>query len=171
MDKKLFKNITPSVAVSQYQFTLIDVTFPVGTYVFTDRKNKIAYLCTHFPKNYHGKRDNIILHVTWYDLESRLLGVTTISHCRESRELFAAFQANNEKTTGKIRHELNDADFENMMRHERRKKSGTGGVILGKFCGQTTDNLRYKQVTELAYWANLDNARSGNASIVASSVR
>ena len=169
--KRLFKNIQDNVSISLYQFTLIDTVFPVGTYVYTDRKNRIAYLCTRFPRSYHGMPSRVILNVTWYDFDTHFLGSTTLQNCKESLALFKAFQSNNGLNAGRVVREFSDSDYENFMRHERRHKRGTGGVILGKNCGQTTDNLHYKQVTESAYWANLDNMKSGNASVVASSIR
>lgn len=30
-------------------------------------------------------------------------------------------------------------NYENMMKHDRKKKCGSGGVRLVKFCGQVTD--------------------------------
>lgn len=30
-------------------------------------------------------------------------------------------------------------NYEHMMKHDRKKKCGSGGVRLGKFCGQVTD--------------------------------
>ena len=63
-------------------------------------------------------------------------------------------------------------DYENMMKHDRKNKRGTGGVRLSEKTDEyTTDAVRYKQVTELAYWANLSDSKSGNASVVASSIR
>ena len=70
-------------------------------------------------------------------------------------------------------------DYQNMMKHDRKKKSGSGGVRLSaKSDEYTTDSLHYKQVTEPAYWASMGigyNGRpctnSGNASVVASNIR
>lgn len=54
-----------------------------------------------------------------------------------------------------------------LMRHSRKNKRQNGG----RLCNSEGGVLRYKQVTEDAYWANLYDNKSGNASIIASSIR
>ena len=55
------------------------------------------------------------------------------------------------------------------MKHERRKKNGGGGSRIST--SEINGALAFRQVTELAYWENLYNARSGNASVVAANIR
>lgn len=53
----------------------------------------------------------------------------------------------------------------------RRPKHGTGGRPISRHPENDLGSLRYKQVTEAAYWANLYSMKSGNASVVASNIR
>ena len=57
---------------------------------------------------------------------------------------------------------LSEKSAESLMAHERVKKKKSQAV------GGAGENLQYKQVTVYAYWANLENSKSGNASVVAS---
>lgn len=49
-----------------------------------------------------------------------------------------------------------------LMAHDRARKKKS------QASGGSSENLTYKQVTVYAYWANLENSKSGNASVVAS---
>ena len=53
----------------------------------------------------------------------------------------------------------------------RRPKHGTGGRPISRHPENDLGSLRYKQVTEAAYWANLYSMKSGNASVVAANIR
>lgn len=143
--------------------------FPKNTILCYDSENKIAYFCLHFPK-YQGDVKNVILHVTWYDCDLCEIGGTILKNCPVSIALFKAWNFANTPRSQKV--DMNN-DYEQMMQEcILKKKHGTGGVRLSaKSDEYTTDSLRYKQVTEAAYWANLKNCRSGNASVVASSIR
>ena len=51
-------------------------------------------------------------------------------------------------------------NYEGMMKHERAKKSS------GMRKSGCSESMKYKQVTVYAYWENLYNSKSGNASVV-----
>ena len=168
-NNKLFKPVTYNCFMNIAQFNIYDIIIPANSMIYIDTCETTMYICTHFP-NYAGDPENVTLRVLWYDYEMRTIGDTFL-HNDISVNLFCAWINASKPRTKKIIHKDNFSDYENMMRHSRRKKSGSGGVRIMKNCDYTTDNLRYKQVTEPAYWANLNNAKSGNASVVASSIR
>ena len=153
------------------QFSIYDITIPANCVIYNSVSENTLYICPHFP-DYAGKPENVNLRVIWYDYEMRTIGDTFLKNCDISIALFNAWINASKPHTRKIRHETTMRDYEKMMDHPRNKKSATGGVRLSaKSDEYTTDAVRYKQVTECAYWANLNNSKSGNASVVASSIR
>lgn len=165
---KIFKKVSKHCCINAIQFNLCGISIPANSIIYKSDEEKTMYICSKFPRNYHGKTSSVILNVVWYDWELRQVGSTTLKNCPISEALYNVWVNIN-----KPQSRLNPVyDYEKMMDHERRKKSGTGGVRLSKKSDEyTTDNLRYNQVTESAYWANMHNAKSGNASIIASSIR
>ena len=172
MNDKIFKSLQYSNCyMNTVQFNIFDVTIPCNSVIYIDVYENTMYICSRFP-NYSGDAKNVILNVTWYDYEMHTIGSTTLKNCDASINLFNAWKSASMPHTRKIRHEMTMRDYENMMDHSRKKKSATGGVRLSEKTDEyTTDAVRYKQVTECAYWANLNNSKSGNASVVASSIR
>ena len=173
MDKNLFIPIYRTSAYTcmlcNAQFDIVGVTIPRGALLCYDRENRQAYFCTRFPKNYAGSPSSVILNVLWYDCDLHEIGSTTLKNCDISIALYNAWLNASKPKTRRVRHEI---DYERMMDHDRKNKRGTGGVRLSaKSDEQTTDALHYNQVTEAAYWANLNNSKSGNASVVARSIR
>ena len=153
------------------QFSIYDITIPANCVIYNDVSESTLYICPHFP-NYAGKPENVNLRVIWYDYEMHTIGDTFLKNCDISIALFNAWIAASKPHARKIRHEITMRDYEKMMDHPRKKKSATGGVRLSEKTDEyTTDAVRYKQVTESAYWANLSDSKSGNASVVASSIR
>ena len=153
------------------QFSIYDITIPANCVIYNDTSERTLYICPHLP-DYAGKPENVNLRVIWYDYEMHTIGDTFLKNCNISIALFNAWIAASKPHTRKIRHEMTMRDYEKMMDHPRKKKSATGGVRLSaKSDEYTTDAVRYKQVTECAYWANLNDSKSGNASVVASSIR
>ena len=172
MNDKIFKPLQYSNCyMNTAQFNIFDVTIPCNSVIYIDTCENTMYICSRFP-NYSGDAKNVILNVTWYDYEMHTIGTTTIKNCDASIALFDAWKSASMPHARKIRRNITMRDYENMMKHDRKKKSGSGGVRLSaKSDEYTTDSLRYKQVTESAYWANLSNSKSGNASVVASNIR
>ena len=179
MNNKIFKSLQYSNCyMNTSQFNIFDVTIPCNSVIYIDVCENTMYICSRFP-NYSGDAKNVILNVTWYDYEMHTIGTTTIKNCDASIALFEAWKSASMPHVRKIRHEMTMRDYEKMMKHDRKKKSGSGGVRLSaKSDEYTTDSLRYKQVTEPAYWASMGigyNGRpctnSGNASVVASNIR
>lgn len=170
MNEKIFKALSiGNCYMNTAQFNIFDVIIPVNSIIYCDVLESTLYICTCFP-NYAGNPKNVTLHVIWYDYEMHTIGDTFL-HNDISSAMFSAWLNASKPRTKKIMHKNSFADYKNMMKHERKKKSSSGGVRLTKNCEYTTDNLHYKQVTESAYWANLSNCKSGNASVVASNIR
>lgn len=172
MNKKIFKKLSiDNCYINTMQFSIYDITIPANCVIYNDISDNTLYICTHFP-NYAGKPENANLRVIWYDYEKYTIGDTFLKNCNISIALFNAWINASRPHARKITHEMTMRDYENMMKHERKNKRGTGGVRLSaKSDEYTTDAVRYKQVTESAYWANLSDSKSGNASVVASSIR
>ena len=172
MNDKIFNPLQYSNCyMNTAQFNIFDVTIPCNSVIYIDVCENTMYICSRFP-NYSGDAKNVILNVTWYDYEMHTIGSTTLKNCDASIALFNAWKSASMPHTRKIRHEMTMRDYEKMMEHPRKNKRGTGGVRLSEKTDEyTTDAVRYKQVTECAYWANLNDSKSGNASVVASSIR
>ena len=172
MNTKIFKKLSiDNCYINIMQFAIYDITIPANCVIYNDTLESTLYICPHFP-NYAGKPENVNLRVIWYDYEMHTIGDTFLKNCDISIALFNAWIAASKPHARKIRHEITMRDYEKMMDHPRKKKSATGGVRLSaKSDEYTTDAVRYKQVTECAYWANLNDSKSGNASVVASSIR
>lgn len=64
----------------------------------------------------------------------------------------------------KNQNRINFNSAKDMMKHERVQKSRSQGIRV------VSDNMKYKQVTVYAYWENLNNPKSGNASVVCSNI-
>ena len=172
MNTKIFKKLSiDNCYINTMQFSIYDITIPANCVIYNDTSERTLYICPHFP-NYAGKPENVNLRVIWYDYEMHTIGDTFLKNCDISIALFNAWKNASKPHARKIRHEITMRDYEKMMDHPRKKKSATGGVRLSEKTDEyTTDAVRYKQVTELAYWANLNDSKSGNASVVASSIR
>lgn len=172
MNQNIFKPLSENGCfINICQFSIFDVTIPSHCMIYNSVFESTLYICPHFP-NYAGKPENVILRVIWYDYEMHAIGNTIIKNCEVSVALYNAWLNASKPKSRRIRHEITMRDYERMMDHDRKHKHGTGGVRLSKKSDQiTTDSLRYKQGTEAAYWANLNNSKSGNASVVASSIR
>ena len=172
MNTKIFKKLSiDNCYINTMQFSIYDITIPANCVIYNDTSERTLYICPHFP-NYAGKPENVNLRVVWYDYEMHTIGSTTIKNCDASIALFEAWKSASMPHARKIRHEMTMRDYEKMMDHPCKNKRGTGGVRLSEKTDEyTTDSLHYKQVTESAYWANLSNSKSGNASVVASSIR
>ena len=179
MNDKIFKSLQYSNCyMNTAQFNIFDVIIPCNSVIYIDVYENTMYICSRFP-NYSGDAKNVILNVTWYDYEMHTIGTTTIKNCDASIALFEAGKSASMRHARRIRRNITMRDYENMMKHDRKKKSGSGGVRLSaKSDEYTTDRLRYNQVTEPAYGASMgigNNGRpgtnSGNASVVASNIR
>ena len=151
------------------QFKLRDITIPKNTIAYYAQNEGVIYFCAHFPR-YNGKVQNIFLRVAYFDFAMRQVNECVIQNCVASISLVNAWKSASMPHAQKPQQTIN---LNSMMQDcIRRKKSGSGGVRLSaKSDEYTTDSLRYKQVTEPAYWANLSNSKSGNASITASNIR
>lgn len=169
---KIFKQlIINNCYINIAQFSIFDIVIPANCVIYNDALENTLYICTHFP-NYAGKPENVNLHVIWYDYEMHAIGNVFLKNCEISIALFNAWINASKPRPHKIMRSMSMRDYEHMMEHPRKKKCATGGVRLSeKSDEQTTDAVRYKQVTELAYWENLFDSKSGKASVVASSIR
>ena len=172
MNNKIFKRLSEkNCYINTIQFFIYDMTIPANCVIYRHELEKTLYICPHFP-NYAGKPENVALRVIWYDYELHTIGDTFIKNCDVSIALFNAWINASKPHARKIHHEMTMRDYEKMMDHPHKKKCSTGGMRLSKKSDEyITDAVRYKQVTESAYWANLENSKSGNASVVASNIR
>lgn len=151
------------------QFQLYDIIIPKNTIIYYNKYEKTWYFCTRFPRNYNGKAENVALSVIWYDCTMRTIGDTILKNCDISIALYTAFLNASKPKTCKIYHEPN---YEQLMYQPSKKKKQTGGVRLSKNSDEyTTDSIQYKQNTMYAYYANLNNAKSGKASMIATNIR
>lgn len=151
--------------IAMVQSRLFDVTIPKYSIAYYHNKEHTLYICTHFP-NYTGKVENVRLNVLWYDLQMGTIGETTVQRCDVSIALYNAWLNASKPKTRKIYHEI---DYEKLMYAPPKKKKATGGVRLSeKTDAITLDSIKYKQNTVYAYYENLYDAKSGNASMIAS---
>ena len=162
--------------ITTKQFKLRDITIPKNTIAYYAQNEGVIYFCAHFPR-YNGKVQNIFLRVAYFDFAMRQVNECVIQNCVASVSLVNAWKSASMPHAQKPQQTIN---LNSMMQDcIRRKKSGSGGVRLSaKSDEYTTDSLRYKQVTEPAYWASIGigyNGRpctnSGNASVTASNIR
>lgn len=162
--------------ITTKQFKLRDITIPKNTIAYYAQNEGVIYFCAHFPR-YNGKAQNIFLRVAYFDFAMRQVNECVIQNCVASVSLVNAWKSASMPHAQKPQQTIN---LNSMMQDcIRRKKSGSGGVRLSaKSDEYTTDSLRYKQVTEPAYWASMGigyNGRpcinSGNASVIASNIR
>lgn len=179
MQKDIFKKLSVSRCyMARTQIYLYDFVVRANSVIYVDSA-RIMWICDRFP-NYAGKPENVRLQVAYFDLETHEIGHAFIQGCRASIALFTAWKGASKPHTKRVKCALTSADYEDMMRHDRKHKHGTGGVRLSaKTDATVTDSLKYNQVTEPAYWANMGvNSytgeackNSGNASLVAASIK
>ena len=158
---------TDNCYIVMRQFQLYDVIIPRLSICYMDKQDTTIYFCTRFP-NYNGKSHNVILNVIWYDWTACTIGNTTIKN-DVSIALYNAWKNASEPRTRKIHHELSYNDYKNMMKHDRKKKKGSGSRSTNSEV--FTDGIRYNQITQYAYYENLENYKSGRASMIASNIR
>lgn len=152
------------------QFWLAGFPIKKGSIAFLE--SGILYFCDSFPKKYAGSMARLILRVNCYDGDTRVITADIMRGNTVTYALYSGWIKAGRPTAQKFKRDLGMRDYEHMMDHDRKKKRGTGGVRLSaKSDEYTTDSVHYKQVTECAYWENLNNSKSGNASVVASWIR
>ena len=143
--------------------------FPAGSFVLVDQYTSSfssgyeIYVATKIPASYKGKNPLLTLHV-YSDCTGSW--ETDIFRNKISLKIWDAYLKHNKPEIDQ--NFVTDQDAANMMRHDRKHKSGSG---RRDFVNTITDSMRFKQVTELAYWENLNNSKSGNASVVAAHIR
>ena len=122
------------------------------------------YVCSKFPAAYKG--NNPFMDVWAYD-EFSGWQLFIFFQNNITRIMWDVFCQNGKRTPRRERLTITDGEARRMMKTETVKKSGSGSRI----CNNSINSpVAYKQVTSYAYWANLDNAKSGNASVVASNI-
>lgn len=154
MNDKIFKPLQYSNCYMNIaQFNIFDITIPCNSVIYINVCENTMYICSRFP-NYSGDAKNVILNVTWYDYEMHTIGTTTLKNCDASISLFEAWKSASMPHARKIRRNMTMRDYENMMKHPRKKKSATGGMRLSsRIDEQTTDAIRYKQNSVYAYYS------------------
>lgn len=163
MNKKLFKPLAHhNCYLTSKQFRLFDVIIPKNCVVYCAPKEKTLYFCLKMPR-YNGAAKNAILHVLWYDYEAHTIGDTIISNCNIS---IAMVESWNEACRPHERKIYQGENYEQLMKHDRKKKSQTGGRRLYADASNcVTNSISFNEHTELAHWCYRP------ASLVASSIR
>lgn len=165
-NKKIKSLLIPNCYIVVNQFSIYDLYIPKNAIIYNNKREKTMYICTHFPTKYNGKAENVRLNVSWYDYETRNIGTITIKN-HISTALYESWINASRPHTHKIHHEMTDKDYEKLMYQPTKKKKQTGGVRLSKNSDIFTDGIKYKQNSVYAYYENLDNFKSGNASMIA----
>ena len=154
MNNKIFMPLKYNCYISKAQFKLYDAIFPRHTLIYIDKNERVLYLCSKMPY-YNGKPENVILNLTWYDLDTHDLGITTLKGCTVTTNLYNAWLAASCPHAQKVVYDKNKisfSDYEKLMDHPRKKKSQTGGVRLSSKIDETiTDTLKYNQNSVYAY--------------------
>lgn len=171
--KNILQKIDKYCCILTQQYTIHGVTFPKNTVVFPD--DSTIFLCYKFP-NYHGNSKKVYLQV-WF-LHGNDMQMAEISD-KITCVLFNAWEKAGRPLPVYKKSEMSMRDYENAMKHDRKKKSGSGGIRLRGNEIVPENQMRYKQVTEPAYWAymgvdsftGVSCKNSGNASVVASRIR
>lgn len=159
---KYFHAIDEDCYINSIQCRIYDTIIPANSVFYHDSDDSTVYICSHFP-NYNGNINKLIIPIFWYDYSKKQCGSTLLKN-KISVRMFIAWDLWGRPKAAHVK----SCNYENMMKHDRRHKHGSGQRVVSN---TMTDSLRYKQVTEAAYWANLYNNKSGNASVVASNIR
>lgn len=122
------------------------------------------YVCENLPRYYKGNNPRLTVSI-WteggYWERETLQNVVT-------RAIWAKFVENGRRKAKRDPLNLTDDQARDLMKHDRKKKGGGGGSRI--YTSAINESLAFKQVTEEAYWANLNCASSGNASVVAANI-
>ncbi len=165
-----FKDIhNYKAAILRHDHTIGGRQFPAGSVMVIDDYYSSfgaasdIYICVRMPRNYSGNRP--MLSVWSYNEHTKFWECDLYRN--KITEIMWKFWAKSGRP--KIRRDfLSDDEATEMMKTYSRKKAGVGSRDRKNVINNP---VAYNQVTEYAYWANLDNARSGNASVVAANIR
>ncbi len=142
-------------------------TFPSGSIIVIDNycssfgEGHDIYICTQFPRHYNGNKPILKL---WTYNEGIDLWETDIFQNEITRLICKVYATSAPKISKLF---MEDSQAEKLMKKETVCKQGKGGRIRDNIINNP---VNYRQVTEYAYWENLNNAHSGNASVVASHI-
>lgn len=142
--------------------------FPAGSIMIIDNyyssfgAGTDVYICTNFPANFKGS--NPVLKLWTYN-ENTGFWEMDLYRNNITKMIFKLYKEKHPKINNKTF--VTDAEAIRMMDKEIIHKGGSGSR---DYKGTVNNPVNYKQVTTYAYWANLDNAKSGNASVVASHI-
>lgn len=169
MSKKYFKEYvhTYKTYILRKSKTIADKTFPANSIVVIDEYHNYwhesydMYVCCNLPHTYKG--DNPVLTVFVLSEGETSWDCMTIQN-HITKRLFKAFTYNKRRMAKFGKLEVSDSAAAELMKAEHKKKKSVGGKI---YTNQITDSIGYNQLTEYAYWANLDNAKSGCAALSA----
>lgn len=135
----------------------------VNSYTSSFSSGMDVYVATKIPGSYKGQNPILTLYV-YSDVNG--MWTKDIFHGIITRKIWNTYLKFGKPEINKLY--IPDEKALEMMKHERRHKSGAGAR---EYKNAINGSLAYKQVTELAYWANLNNSKSGNASVVAANIR
>lgn len=163
------KPLHDNVYIALSQIQLVGIAVPKHAIIYKNEYEHTLYICTHFPKNYAGRAKNVRLLCQYYDYMTYESNTVELCHNVMAARMFKAWENAFKPRAKSVYHE---PDYSALMKHDRKRKNGSGGVRLNAYNDTIcTEQIKYKQVTEAAYFANLNNAKSGNASVVASGIK
>ena len=98
--------------------------FPMNTVILHNEKNGVEVFCSNFGKQ-NGKI-TVLIHIPNH--KKFLKTEMRNEYTKEMYNYYLSLQKPSQKL-----------NYKQMMAHDRKRKTGSGGVRLGKFCGQITD--------------------------------
>lgn len=172
------KRTTRSLSVGQYKV-------PAGTLMVWDTAKSVMYFIVRFPYVDEKGVFHTSIKTLRYDMVSNAYFMTFSARnpelSRHEKALYdflldtfrcGNFPAGCLPCNSVIKMREKRENYNAIMQDAiRRHKHGTGGRPISRHPENDLGSLRYKQVTEAAYWANLYSMKSGNASVVAANIR
>jgi hypothetical protein len=167
-----FKDIhTYKAAILKHDKIINGKKFPAGSIIVIDDyyssfgESSDIYVCTKLPHNYNGNNPTLTL---WTYNEFTGFWERDIFQNKVTRMIWSAYVKTGKRKINTDNFITDEQAVDMMKCKNTVHKSGSGTRINNN----TINNpVQYKQVTSYAYWANLYDVKSGNASVVASNIR
>lgn len=148
----------PAIELVIREFYIHGLRIPTDSVVLR-YENGVVVVCRHVPKRYGN--------MTLECYDPNHIGKPWVKFPDMQNE-FTVLIWKHRRRERKHQHGYYKCNYNRMMKHDSLHKKGNGSRICDN---QINGPLKYKQVTELAYWENLDDFHSGNASVVAAGIR
>lgn len=154
LNSKKFKKLSDNCFITIKQFNLLGVIIAKNSLVYENKDENTIYICKRFPRNYKGSLRKMRLPFLWVDIEASTIGDIVIGGEIVQELYFAWLSSSCPKQC--VYHKNTMQDYSQMMKHERVKKKGSGGVRLLKDASQEmTDAIRHRQSSQYAYYKYL----------------